>query len=75
MGAWRFVQEQMQPILEPTERVLRYAGRAPSASTAAGSLKRHQQELAELLDQAFSAEIKVETTTTAKRKVLARRKR
>ncbi len=76
MGAWRFVQEQMQPILEPTQRVLRYAGRAASASPAAGSLKRHQQELAELLDQAFSAEIKFETVPTpAKRKVLARRKR
>jgi 2-oxoglutarate dehydrogenase E1 component len=75
MGAWRFVQEQMQPILDPTQRVLRYAGRAPSASPAAGSLKRHQQELAELLDQAFSAEIRLETTATTKRKVLARRKR
>jgi 2-oxoglutarate dehydrogenase complex dehydrogenase (E1) component-like enzyme len=74
MGAWRFVQEQMQPILEPTRRVLRYAGRAASASPAAGSLKRHQQELAELLDQALSAEVRLETTT-AKRKALARRKR
>src|ERR1700734_4274590 len=72
MGAWRFVQEQMQPILEPTRRVLRYAGRAASASPAAGSLKRHQQELAELLEQAFSAEIKLEVP--AKRRVAARRK-
>jgi multifunctional 2-oxoglutarate metabolism enzyme len=75
MGAWRFVQEQFQAILEPTNRVLRYAGRAASASPASGSLKRHQQELAELLDQAFSAEVRLETTTTARRKVLARRKR
>ena len=74
MGAWRFVQEQMQPILEPTQRVLRYAGRAPSASPAAGSLKRHQQELAELLEQAFSAEVRLETTT-GKRKMMTRRKR
>jgi 2-oxoglutarate decarboxylase len=73
MGAWRFVQEQMQPILEPTRRTLRYAGRASSASPAAGSLKRHQQELAELLEQAFSAEIKLEVP--AKRRVAARRKR
>ena len=50
MGAWRFVQEQMQPILESTRRVLRYVGRAASASPASGSLKRHQQELAELLE-------------------------
>ena len=73
MGAWRFVQEQMQPILEPTPaRKLRYAGRAPSASPASGSLKRHQEELAELLDQAFSAEVKL---VESKRKVAARRRR
>ncbi len=53
MGAWRFVQEQMQPVLESTQRVLRYAGRAPSASPASGSLKRHQEELAELLEQSL----------------------
>ncbi len=72
MGAWRFVQEQMQPILEPTRRVLRYAGRAPSASPASGSLKRHQEELAELLEQAFAAEVKLVET---RRKVSARRRR
>jgi multifunctional 2-oxoglutarate metabolism enzyme len=60
MGAWRFVQEQMQPILEDTRRVLRYVGRAASASTSTGSLKRHQQEQAELIEGAFSAEIKAE---------------
>jgi multifunctional 2-oxoglutarate metabolism enzyme len=72
MGAWRFVQEQMQPVLESTQRVLRYAGRAPSASPASGSLKRHQEELAELLEQAFSAEVKL---VEAKRKVPGRRRR
>jgi 2-oxoglutarate dehydrogenase E1 component len=70
MGAWRFVQEQMQPILESTRRVLRYAGRAPSASPASGSLKRHQEELAELLDQALSAEVKL---VEPKRKTRRRR--
>jgi len=34
MGAWRFVQEQIQPILEPSGRVIRYVGRAASASPA-----------------------------------------
>src|SRR5271155_37501 len=62
MGPWRFVQEQMQPVLESTRRVLRYAGRAPSASPASGSLKRHQEELAELLEQAFSPEVKMVET-------------
>jgi 2-oxoglutarate dehydrogenase E1 component len=72
MGAWRFVQEQLQPILEPTQRKVRYAGRPASASPAAGSLKRHQAELAELLEQAFSAEVKLVET---KRRAPARRKR
>jgi 2-oxoglutarate decarboxylase len=72
MGAWRFVQEQMQPVLDSTRRVLRYAGRAPSASPASGSLKRHQEELAELLEAAFSAEVK---QAESRRKVPARRRR
>jgi 2-oxoglutarate dehydrogenase E1 component len=58
MGAWRFVQEQMQPVLEGTKRTLRYAGRASSASPSTGSLKRHQQESAELIEEAFAVEPK-----------------
>ena len=56
MGAWRFVQEQLQPILDADERVqrvLQYVGRPASASPSAGSLKRHQQEHAELVGEAF----------------------
>ena len=71
MGAWRFVQEQMQPILEPYRRVLRYVGRAESASTSAGSLKRHQEEQADLVESAFAAEIK----SAVGRRRGARRKR
>jgi 2-oxoglutarate dehydrogenase complex dehydrogenase (E1) component-like enzyme len=59
MGAWRFVQEQLQPILDASEgleRVLHYAGRPASASPSAGSLKRHQQEQAELIGEAFGAQ-------------------
>ena len=37
---------------------LRYIGRAESASTSTGSLKRHQQEQAELVEGAFAAEIR-----------------
>jgi 2-oxoglutarate dehydrogenase E1 component len=70
MGAWRFVQEQMQPILDPSRRTLRYIGRLESASPSAGSLKRHQQETAELLEEAFAAEIKTEPKRRS-----ARRKR
>jgi 2-oxoglutarate dehydrogenase E1 component len=71
MGAWRFVQEQMQPILEPYRRVLRYVGRAESASTSAGSLKRHQEEQADLVESAFAAEIK----SSVGRRRAGRRKR
>jgi 2-oxoglutarate dehydrogenase complex dehydrogenase (E1) component-like enzyme len=53
-GPWRFIQDQIQPLLEPTRRTLRYVGRADSASPAAGSLKRHQQEQAEVIEEAFS---------------------
>ncbi len=54
MGAWRFVQEQLQPALDATNRVLHYAGRPASASPSAGSLKRHQQEQADLIDEALA---------------------
>jgi 2-oxoglutarate decarboxylase len=56
MGAWRFVKENLQPILDASEtgeRILHYAGRAASASPSAGSLKRHQQEQSELIEEAF----------------------
>jgi len=72
MGAWRFVNEHMQPILDSTQRVLRYAGRAASASPASGSLRRHQEELAELLEQAFTEEV---PQTDDRRKTLVRRRR
>ena len=71
MGAWRFVEEQMQSILDPARRTLRYVGRAESASTSAGSLKRHQQEQAELVDAAFAAEIR----NSIGRRRLTKRKR
>jgi 2-oxoglutarate dehydrogenase E1 component len=54
MGPWRFVNEKMRPLLESPRRELRYAGRPESASTAAGSLKRHQEEQADLIEEAFA---------------------
>lgn len=55
MGPWRFVQENMQELLADPRRELRYAGRPASASTAAGSLRRHMEEQAEVIEEAFSA--------------------
>jgi 2-oxoglutarate decarboxylase len=53
MGAWAFVRGWIQPILQAQHRQIGYAGRPESASTAPGSLKRHTQEQAELIEQAF----------------------
>ncbi len=55
MGAWRFIQEQIQPLLNESRRTLRYAGRSESASPSAGSLKRHQQEQSDIVEDAFSS--------------------
>jgi 2-oxoglutarate dehydrogenase E1 component len=54
MGPWRFLREQIQPLLDGSGRELRYIGRPESASPATGSLKRHQQEQAEILDEALT---------------------
>ncbi len=54
MGAWRFLREQIQPLLDGSGRELRYVGRSESASPATGSMKRHQQEQAEILDEALT---------------------
>jgi 2-oxoglutarate dehydrogenase complex dehydrogenase (E1) component-like enzyme len=54
MGAWGFIRGWIQPTLEAQHRRIGYAGRPESASTAPGSLKRHQQEQAELIAQAFA---------------------
>jgi len=53
MGAWAFVRGWIQPAIERQHRQIGYAGRPESASTAPGSLKRHQEEQAELIEQAF----------------------
>jgi len=54
MGAWAFVREWMQPMLDAQGREIGYAGRPESASPAPGSLKRHQEEQALLIGEAFA---------------------
>jgi 2-oxoglutarate dehydrogenase E1 component len=54
MGAWLFMKDRMETILEASRRSLRYAGRPESASTAAGGAKRHAQEQAAVLEDAFA---------------------
>jgi 2-oxoglutarate dehydrogenase E1 component len=72
MGPWRFVSEQIQPMLNASRRELRYVGRPESASPAGGSGKRHQQEQAEIVSDALA-----EGSVTRARKVrlVARRKK
>ncbi len=53
MGPWRFIQEQVQPLIAQSRRVLRYAGRPESASTATGSHGRHMEEQKALVEAAF----------------------
>ena len=72
MGAWSFVADQFRTILDPTGREVRYAGRPESASTATGSLKRHQQEQAELVKEALTPGT---VSRAPKMRVIARRKR
>jgi len=54
MGAWRFMREQFEHLLEPSRREIRYVGRPESASPASGSGKRHQQEQTEIVNDALA---------------------
>jgi len=54
MGPWRFLREHIQPLLDATQREVRYVGRPESASPATGSGKRHQQEQAEIVNDALA---------------------
>ncbi|MDR3698451.1 MAG: multifunctional oxoglutarate decarboxylase/oxoglutarate dehydrogenase thiamine pyrophosphate-binding subunit/dihydrolipoyllysine-residue succinyltransferase subunit [Candidatus Sulfopaludibacter sp.] len=54
MGSWRVLRELIQPLLDETQREVRYVGRPESASPATGSAKRHQQEAAEILNDALT---------------------
>ncbi|MGH9659382.1 MAG: thiamine pyrophosphate-dependent enzyme, partial [Bryobacteraceae bacterium] len=71
MGPWRFVREKIQPLLDDSGRELRYVGRSESASPATGSYKRHQQEQAEILDEALTPG----TASRKKVRLVARRKK
>ena len=58
MGAWFFVEPQVEQVLADlklTPKRLLYAGRMESASTATGLASNHLKQQAELVDQALSA--------------------
>jgi 2-oxoglutarate dehydrogenase E1 component len=58
MGPWYFVEEKMQPIINPAgahmSRKLRYVGRAAAASPAAGAHKVHHDQQEGLVNEAFA---------------------
>ncbi len=53
-GAYRFIQNRIDGLLEASGRRLRYVGRQESPSPAAGSFKQHQEELDAFLTAAFA---------------------
>jgi 2-oxoglutarate dehydrogenase E1 component len=71
MGAWSFVRGYIQPILDREGRSIGYAGRQDSASPAPGSMKRHIQEQAQLIEEAFAPP----TVERKRNKRLLRRRR
>ncbi len=72
MGAWRFMAEQFEPLLETSRREIRYVGRPESASPASGSGKRHQQEQAEIVNDALTPGA---ISQTKRVRLVAKRKR
>jgi 2-oxoglutarate dehydrogenase E1 component len=72
MGSWRFLRECIQPVLEESRRELRYVGRPESASPATGSGKRHQQEQAEIVNDALTPGA---ISQTSRVRVVARRRK
>jgi 2-oxoglutarate dehydrogenase E1 component len=72
MGPWRFIREQIDPLLDSTQREIRYVGRPESASPATGSGKRHQQEQAEIVNDALTPGA---ISSTKRVRLVARRKK
>ncbi len=57
MGAWRFLDRRLEAVLTAIDHRCKrpiYIGRAESAATATGSLKRHNQNQAELIERALA---------------------
>ena len=73
MGAWYFVEEQMQSIIHHGGhgRQLRYIGRPTAASPAAGAHKVHSDQQAALVNEAFA----VAPAVVRKARRLVRKKR
>jgi 2-oxoglutarate dehydrogenase E1 component len=73
MGAWYFVEEQMQPMICPggQGRQLRYVGRPTAASPATGAHKVHSDQQGTLVNESFA----VSPLVVRKARRLVRKKR
>jgi len=62
-GAWRFVRQRIEYLLEKLGRSERprYIGRPEYASTAAGLMSRHNAELHYIMDEALRFDLKIRT--------------
>jgi 2-oxoglutarate dehydrogenase E1 component len=54
MGAWFFVEEQLQELITSKRRNLRYVGRALAASPAAGAHTVHAEQQQHIVDESFA---------------------
>jgi 2-oxoglutarate dehydrogenase E1 component len=54
MGAWNFVEEQVQDLIIAKKRALKYVGRALAASPAAGAHRVHTEQQSHLVEEAFA---------------------
>lgn len=57
MGAWRFVYPRFESILDGLGKRIRYVGRKEAASPAAGYMKLHTREQAQLIEDAFASRV------------------
>ena len=72
MGPWRFMQENIQPMLDGIKRTLRHITRPESASPAVGINERHKYEQNEVVDDAFAE--KLVARTPKRPKVIKKKK-
>jgi multifunctional 2-oxoglutarate metabolism enzyme len=70
MGAWFFVEEQLQDLITSKRRTLKYVGRTLAASPAAGAHKVHVEQQQHLVEEAFAT-----APIVRKAKRLVRKKR
>jgi 2-oxoglutarate dehydrogenase E1 component len=70
MGAWYFVEEQLQDMLNGSRRTLKYIGRPAAASPAVGAHKVHNEQQHHIAEQSFAT-----APIVRKAKRLVRKKR